>query len=151
MNVLSFQKTISSGWIKPLLMALFVIFLISNTQAQTIAAGNDGGDPIYNKVDQSGQFPGGLKEFYTYLAKAIRYPAQAVKENVQGKVFLTFVIEKDGSISHIIVLRGIGSGCDEEAARVIKASPKWTPAMQGGQAVRQQYTMPVSFTLMKTM
>lgn len=136
---------------RSLLTILFVTLLISNTKAQTKLISNDGGAPIYRQVDQSGEFPGGINEFYTYLSKAIHYPTLAVKKNVQGKVFLTFVIETDGSLSNITVLRGIGSGCDEEAARVIKVSPKWKPAMQGGQAVRQQYTMPVSFTLMKTM
>ncbi|MES2278289.1 MAG: TonB family protein [Bacteroidota bacterium] len=102
---------------------------------------------IFTAVEQSAEFPGGLDKFGAYLGKNIRYPAVARENNVQGKVFLQFVVERDGSLTDIKVVRGIGSGCDEEAVRVIKASPKWKPGMQNGRAVRQQYTVPISFTL----
>ncbi|PTQ99261.1 outer membrane transport energization protein TonB [Mucilaginibacter yixingensis] len=102
---------------------------------------------IFTAVENSAEFPGGIDKFYAYLGKSIRYPAVARENNVQGKVFLTFVVEKDGSLTDIKVLRGIGSGCDEEAIRVIKNSPRWKPGMQNGRAVRQQYTVPISFTL----
>ena len=68
---------------------------------------------------------------------------------IQGKVFLTFVVERDGSLTDIKVLRGIGGGCDEEAVRVISASPKWQPGMQDGRAVRTQFTVPINFSLTK--
>jgi protein TonB len=102
---------------------------------------------IFTAVEEQASFPGGLEKFGNYLFKNIRYPAVARENNVQGKVFLTFVVEKDGSLTDIKVLRGIGSGCDEEATRVIKASPKWKPGMQNGRAVRSQFTVPISFTL----
>jgi len=102
---------------------------------------------IFTAVENSAEFPGGIEKFYAYLQKNMRYPAVARENNVQGKVFLTFVVEKDGSLTDIKVLRGIGSGCDEEAVRVIKASPRWKPGQQNGRNVRQQYTVPISFTL----
>ena len=102
---------------------------------------------IFTAVEKSAEFPGGIEKFYAYLSKTIRYPAVARENNVQGKVFLTFVVEKDGSLTDIKVLRGIGSGCDEEAVRVIKASPKWRPGQQNGRTVRQQYTVPINFQL----
>ena len=102
---------------------------------------------IFTAVENSAEYPGGIEAFYKYLSNAIRYPSVARENNVQGKVFLTFVVEKDGSLTDIKVMRGIGSGCDEEAMRVIKASKKWRPGQQNGRTVRQQYTVPISFTL----
>jgi len=114
----------------------------SDTKAVT-----EDSNEIFTAVENSAEFPGGIEKFYSYLSKSIRYPGVARENNVQGKVFLTFVVEKDGSLTDIKVLRGIGSGCDEEAMRVIKASPKWKPGQQNGRPVRQQYTVPISFTL----
>ncbi|WDF55138.1 energy transducer TonB [Mucilaginibacter sp. KACC 22063] len=102
---------------------------------------------IFTSVEQSAEFPGGLDKFGAYLGRSIRYPAVAKENNVQGKVIVQFVVERDGSLTDIHVLRGIGSGCDEEAIRVLKASPKWKPGIQNGRPVRQQYTVPISFTL----
>ncbi len=104
-------------------------------------------EEIFLVVEQTASFPGGLGELNKYLAKNIKYPQQARETGTQGKVFLTFVVEKDGSITDIKVLRDIGSGCGEEAIRVVKTMPKWTPAKQRGKAVRQQFNLPVNFTL----
>ena len=102
---------------------------------------------IFTAVEQEPSYPGGLDKFYQYLGKNIHYPAVAKENNVQGKVFLTFVVERDGSLTDIKVLRGIGSGCDEEAVRVLKATPKWKPGIQNGRPVRVQYNVPITFTL----
>lgn len=102
---------------------------------------------VFTAVEQSASFPGGIEAFYHYLFSNIRYPEEARTRNVQGKVFLTFIVERDGSISNIKVLRGIGSGCDEEAIRVLGNMPKWNPGLQNGYAIRQQYTVPISFSL----
>lgn len=104
---------------------------------------------IFSAVDQAPSFPDDMGKFYKFLQNNVRYPADAAMKNVQGKVFLTFVVEKDGSLTDIRVLRGIGSGCDEEAVRVLKLSPKWNPGMQNNRPVRVQYTMPISFALEK--
>lgn len=107
----------------------------------------DNSNEIFTSVEQSAEFPGGMDKFTNYLSKNMRYPAVARENNVQGRVIVTFVVEKDGSLTDIKVLRGIGSGCDEEAMRVIKNSPKWKPGIQNGRPVRQQYTVPIQFTL----
>ena len=107
----------------------------------------DHSNDVFYSVEKTAEYPGGLDKFNEYLSKSIRYPAIARENNVQGKVFMTFIVEKDGSLTDIKVMRGIGSGCDDEAIRVIKASKKWSPGMQNGRAVRQQYTVPISFTL----
>jgi protein TonB len=102
---------------------------------------------IFTAVEQEPTPAGGISKFYEYLSKNIRYPAVAKENNIQGKVFLTFVVEKDGSITDVKVLRGIGSGCDEEAVRVLRNAPRWKPGIQNGRPVRVQYQVPVSFAL----
>ncbi|MCX2485132.1 energy transducer TonB [Pedobacter sp. MR2016-24] len=92
-------------------------------------------------------FPGGMDKFYAYLQKTVRYPPMAQENNIQGKVFMSFVVEKDGRLTDIKVERKLGGGTDEEAIRVLKASPKWTPGIQNGKPVRVKYNIPISFTL----
>ena len=84
---------------------------------------------------------------YKYLAENIKYPQMAKESGIQGRVFVTFVVERDGRVTDVRVLRGIGGGCDEEAIRVVAAMPKWAPGKQRGKPVRVQYNLPVKFTL----
>ena len=77
----------------------------------------------------------------------LSYPQEALDEGIQGTVYVSFIVEKDGSISHIKVLRDIGGGCGEEAMRVVALMPKWEPGTQRGKPVRVQFNMPVKFTL----
>lgn len=107
----------------------------------------DDEQPIFAVVEQQASFPGGPTKLYEYLAKNIKYPQQARETGTQGKVYLTFVVERDGSITDIKILRDIGSGCGEEAIRVVKSMPKWQPAKQRGKVVRQQFNLPVNFSL----
>ena len=100
---------------------------------------------IFTVVEQTSEFPGGVAKLNEFLASNIKYPAQARETGTQGIVYVTFVVEKDGSITDIKVLRDIGSGCGEEAIRVVKMMPKWKPAKQRGKAVRQQFNLPVRF------
>jgi protein TonB len=93
------------------------------------------------------EFEGGMKGWEKYLRRNLRYPYDAQEENKQGKVFISFVVEKDGSISNVTLVRGVYQSLDEEAARVIKKSPKWKPGIQNGRAVRVRYNMPISFAL----
>ena len=102
---------------------------------------------VANVVEVDPEFPGGMEAFYKYLAENIHYPEQAKKEQLQGRVFVTFVVEKDGSISDAKVLRGIGGGCDEEALRVVNAMPKWTPGKMRGEVVRVNFNLPITFKL----
>ncbi|RYU86961.1 TonB family protein [Mucilaginibacter terrigena] len=102
---------------------------------------------VFTAVEQSPRFPGGQAAFAKYLGKNIKYPAEAKKNKVEGRSVLTFVVETDGSLTDIKVLRALGSGTDEEAVRVLKASPKWVPGIQNGRKVRVQYSVPVTFSL----
>ncbi len=102
---------------------------------------------IFTNVEVLPNFPGGLPAFGKYLSKNIQYPPIARENNIQGRVIVNFVVEKDGSLTDIKVVRGIGGGADEEAIRVLKKSPKWTPGIQNGRPVRVSYTVPVNFTL----
>ncbi|HEY0246422.1 MAG TPA: TonB family protein, partial [Mucilaginibacter sp.] len=105
------------------------------------------GDKVYSSVNIEPSFPGGLQAFYQYLGKNIRYPAAMREKKIQGKVFVQYVVEVDGSLSNVKAVRGPGYGAEEESVRVISASPKWKPGMQNGKAVRVQYTVPVNFSL----
>ena len=103
--------------------------------------------PIFTVVESMPEFPGGMAELYTYLGNNIKYPVMAKESGIQGKVYVTFVVERDGSITDVRVLRGIGGGCDEEAIRVVQSMQKWNPGKQRGKPVRVQYNLPVRFTL----
>lgn len=92
-------------------------------------------------------FPGGIEKFYQYLNKSIKYPPMAAENNIQGKVFVSFVVERNGTLTDITVLRSLGGGTDEEAVRVLKASPTWIPGVQNGKQVRVKYNIPISFSL----
>ncbi len=104
-------------------------------------------EEIFTAVEQNPEFPGGISEMYKFLGNNIKYPASAQRANVAGRVFVKFVVEKDGSIGNVEVLKGIGFGCDEEAIRVIKSMPKWNPGRQNGKNVRVFYNMPVVYKL----
>lgn len=104
-------------------------------------------EEIFVFVEESPQFPGGEDSLYDFLAKNIRYPDEAYHNKITGTVFVTFTIEKDGSVSNIKILRNIGGGCGEEAVRVIKLMPKWKPGKQSGKPVRCEYTLPIKFEL----
>ena len=100
-------------------------------------------------IDTQPTFNGGMQNFYAYLKKNVKYPIEAQKNNVQGKVFLSFIVEIDGNLADIKVERKLGSGTDEEAIRVLEASPKWTPGTYKGRAVRVKYNIPISFSMDK--
>ena len=104
-------------------------------------------DAIFVVVENNPEFPGGSDSLYAYIARNIKYPETAKKEKIEGRVFVTFVIEKDGRVSNAKILRDIGGGCGEEAIRVVNNMPKWKPGIQDGKPVRTQFNLPVSFQL----
>ncbi|UOE48939.1 TonB family protein [Mucilaginibacter sp. SMC90] len=113
----------------------------------SIASAQSGTNQVFTSVEQVPEFKGGINAFGKFLMTNIRYPKEAHDKNIQGRVIATFVVEKDGALSDIKILRGIGYGCDEEALRVLKLSPEWKPGIQNGKPVRVQYSVPISFTL----
>ncbi|MBB6108168.1 outer membrane transport energization protein TonB [Mucilaginibacter lappiensis] len=102
---------------------------------------------VYTAVEKVPEFPGGLEKFGLFLGKGIKYPKVDRDNGTQGRVIVTFVVEKDGALSGLKVTRGVSKTIDAEAIRVLKASPKWTPGIEGGKKVRVQYSVPISFTL----
>jgi len=102
---------------------------------------------VFDKVDEAPQFPGGMAGLMQYLSSNIRYPEDAREAGTQGRVIVSFIVEKDGSISNAKVAKPTYSSLDEEALRVVSAMPNWMPGKQNGQAVRVKYSVPVSFRL----
>jgi len=102
---------------------------------------------IFIVVEEQASFPGGEEARLRFLQENLRYPVMAREAGIQGTVFITFVVERNGSITDVRILRGIGGGCDEEAIRVVREMPRWNPGRQRGQPVRVQFTMPIRFVL----
>ena len=104
-------------------------------------------DQVFLVVEESAMFPGGMAGWGKFLKKNLKYPRQAARMGIEGKVFLSFIVDQQGSISDIQVLRGIGGGCNEEAKRVLLSSPKWSPGKQRGRAVKSKMQIQIVFKL----
>ncbi|QHV97062.1 energy transducer TonB [Spirosoma endbachense] len=104
-------------------------------------------DELFISVEQNPEYPGGLEAMRKFLSKNLSYPRPAASAGVSGRVYVSFVVNSDGSLTDVQVLKGIGFGCDEEATRVIQKMPHWKPGKQSGRAVRVKFNLPISFTL----
>ena len=129
-----------------------VMFRLSNDSseskpAETSREAKVGENGVYQVCEEMPEFPGGMAECMKYLSKNVKYPEDCKKESVQGRVIAQFVVDKDGSIQDVKVVRGIHPSLDKEAIRVIEAMPKWKPGKQDGKTVKVKYTIPVSFKL----
>ena len=130
---------------KLILLVALALFCCTSAMAQTVVED----DAIFLVVENEPEFSGGKDSLYAYIARNIVYPEAAKKEKIEGRVFVTFIVEKDGQVSSAKLLRDIGGGCGEEAIRVVKSMPKWKPGTQRGNPVRFQFNLPVSFMLGK--
>ena len=126
-----------------------MMFIRKFKNGELIEVSKDPKDPTvaYSVVEISPGFPGGDEARMNYLAHSLKYPQEARENNIQGTVYIELVVEIDGSLTHIKVLRGIGSGCDEECVRVVKLMPKWNPGKRRGKPVRTQFVLPIKFIL----
>lgn len=104
-------------------------------------------DEIFTIVEESATPDGGMSAFYKYVQKKMKYPSQARRMGIEGRVFVEFIVDKDGTLTSVKAIKGIGAGCDEEAVRVIKSHPKWSPGKQRGKAVKQKIVLPITFQL----
>ncbi len=104
-------------------------------------------DEIFSVVEESAEPKGGMPAFYKFVGEKIKYPAQARRMGVEGRVFVEFVVNRDGSIVDVRSIKGIGAGCDEEAVRIVQSAPAWKPGKQRGKAVRQKMVIPIIFKL----
>jgi periplasmic protein TonB len=104
-------------------------------------------DEIFLVVEENAQPKGGISEFYQFIGNNIKYPAQARRLRVEGRVYVEFIVGKDGKIFDATTVKGIGAGCDEEAVRIIMSAPAWNPAKQRGKPVKQRMVLPITFKL----
>jgi len=134
---------------KETLLTIVALFFILAANAQeTDSLKKAGSDTlVYAAPEHSPEFPGGVDAFLGYIAKNTRYPATAREASKQGKVIVQFIVEKDGTVSHVQVVRNVFPSLDAEAIRVVSGSPKWAPGSQDGYPVRVRYTVPISFNI----
>ena len=155
-------KSIQRQMLKLFVMISFlvIVFLLQsvNVQAQMIIVeelpeiqkvnpGQQNSDQIFTEVDEMPKFPNGDDALIRFLTENLKYPQDARDERIEGTVFVTFVVEKDGSVTDVRILRSVVSSLDEESIRVVKAMPKWKPGVIKGEPVRAQFTLPLRFVL----
>lgn len=114
---------------------------------EVIAQEAEEAEKVFDVVEQMPSFPGGQGALFEFLSKNIRYPAVAEENGVQGRVIVTFVVERDGSITDVKVVKSVDPSLDKEATRLVKSMPNWIPGKQNGSAVRVKFTLPVTFQL----
>ena len=127
-------------------MSVLAILLMVNTNAMAQSK-KIANDKVLEKAEVMPQFPGGDQAMMKFVAENVQYPQEARDKEISGRVLVSFIVEKDGSIADVKVVKGIGGGCDEEAVRVVKAMPKWKPGKDKGKPVRVSYMMPFTFKL----
>lgn len=136
------MKTRKNVSLKVALMMLVLLFSFMTSTAQTKK-----NDMVFDVVEVMPQFPGGQIAMLQYLMKNIKYPEQAVKEGIQGRVAVRFIVEKDGSISDVKPVLSVHPLLNKEAVRVVKSMPKWSPGKHNGKPVRVRFNLPVMFKL----
>ncbi|MBR6843255.1 MAG: energy transducer TonB [Prevotella sp.] len=131
---------------KFIIMALMALFGLTTVSAQkTVVAKKN--QQVFDVVEKMPEYPGGQAALFEYLSKNVKYPADAEKKKIEGRVLVTFVVNTDGSITDIEVVRKTFPSLDAEAVRVISGMPKWKPGEQKGKKVRVKYTVPLNFRL----
>ena len=125
-------------------MMAVLCLLTANAQKTVVSQSNQN---VYDVVEQMPEFPGGMPAMIEFLQTNLKYPEDAIKQKVEGKVMVMFVVETDGSISNVRVARKVFPSLDAEALRVAKTMPKWKPGREKGRLVRVNYTLPVVFTV----
>jgi len=132
-----------------ILIPLLFLFMSGFSQQQKqYVSYND--TTVFVIVDKFPEYPGGVEGFYKFLKDNLKYPDEAKRNDINGKVFIKFTIEKDGCVGDVQTLKGIGGGCDEEAVRVIKEMPQWKPGYIKGKPVRISLVIPILFKFYPT-
>jgi len=126
------------------LLVLFGTFVMAQNTVESVATEDE---PVFTVVEQSPEFPGGMDALVQYLSTNIQYPEEAKANEITGRVFVSFVVEKNGSISSVKVIKCPQQILCDEAVRVIEAMPKWKPGRQAGKNVRTSYILPINFKL----
>ena len=136
------MKTRKNLSLKVALMMLVLLFSFTTSTAQTKK-----NDIVFDVVEVMPQYPGGQIAMLKYIMENIKYPEQAMKEGIQGRVAVRFIVEKDGSISDVKPILSVHPLLNKEAVRVVESMPKWTPGKQNGKPVRVRFNVPVMFKL----
>lgn len=136
------MKTRKNVSLKVALMMLVLLFSFMTSTAQTKK-----NDMVFDVVEVMPQFPGGQIAMLKYIMENMKYPEQAMKEGIQGRVAVRFIVEKDGSISDVKPILSVHPLLNKEAVRVVKSMPKWSPGKQNGKPVRVRFNLPVMFKL----
>jgi TonB family protein len=139
----------------PVILGIGLIFSVSaisvntiqNNQSKSQSSEKANQKDAQQLVEVQPSFPGGQDAMSKFLVEKIKYPVDAMKKNIMGTVYVSFTVETDGTLTDVKILKGIGSGCDEETIRVVKLMPKWVPGKAKGQPVKAQITLPVKFKL----
>ncbi|MBQ9864755.1 MAG: energy transducer TonB [Bacteroidales bacterium] len=131
-------------------MKRFLLFFVSLFLIGNIAIAQDDDDISYydSDIESDAEFPGGLEELYMFACMNVEYPKEAREANIEGKVYVSFTVGKDGSVANIKLLKDIGYGCGEAVVKMVQSMPRWKPAMRkNGNPVRVQFSLPVNFIL----
>ena len=145
-NVMQTNKTIFG-------LLLFLAISIMSCSKETIVTNAEAlkqtnmVNGAYTVVDEQPMPTGGMEQFYKYVGETLKYPEQAKKDSIQGKVFVKFMVDKNGKLSRFKILKGIGHGCDEAVLEVLKSSPAWIPGEHNGRIVKVWMTLPIIFRL----
>lgn len=135
---------------KILFIALLSFGFMANAMAQHFDEGEEvieQSDKVFEVVDEMPSFPGGQSALFDFMAKNIKYPEVAEDNGIQGRVLVTFIVKKDGSLSDVRVAKSVDPSLDKEAVRIIKSMPKWNPGIHRGRYVNVKFTVPVTFRL----
>jgi protein TonB len=147
-------KVLPEIWSMRALLVWFAIIVWSTVGAQddhgSVPSGTAYGDTCVTTCEVMPEYPGGDEQLFTFLASNARYPKEARKQWIEGTVFVSFVIEKDGAVSSVKVVRGVHPLLDNEALRVVGSLERWTPGTLLGKPVRVQFSMPIKFSLQGT-
>ena len=131
---------------KLLFMSLMAMLGLTTVNAQkTVVAQKN--QQVFDVVEQMPEYPGGMQALFEYLGQNLKYPEDAKEQKIEGRVIALFVVETDGSISNVEVVKPVFPSLDAEAVRVLSGMPKWKPGMQSGKVVRVKYTVPINFSL----
>ena len=133
---------------KLILMSMMAVMCLATANAQkTIVSQSN--QSVYDDVEVMPEFPGGIAAMNDFIYTNIKYPKDAIKQEVGGRVIVMFVVETDGSLSNVRVARKVFPSLDDEAVRVVKSMPKWKPGKEKGRPVRVNFTMPIVFSVKK--
>ena len=125
---------------KLIILSLMALFGLTTVSAQK-------NQKVFDVVEQMPEYPGGIQALFEYLSQNVKYPADAENQKVEGRVIATFIVETDGTINNVEVVKPVFPSLDAEAIRVLSGMPKWTPGKQSGKEVRVKYTVPINFNL----